>query len=170
MCQWQRRQLKVRYVRISLVRAFLEGLLGSPAPMSLVARTLNSYSTQGLKSTTVAASCFPPSSSGTERHQRRNLSSVAPEEFAKLEMCYLLRFHVSELFWKGDADRQKREKNPTHQWWQPATPERKAFWPGWCSSGLGCGCPVQLPTTERRWSRSSRSPGSPRGGPGDLEG
>lgn len=63
------------YIRISLVRAFMEGLLGSPVPIVLVARTLNSYSTQGLKSVTVADSCFPPSSSGTERHHRNNLSS-----------------------------------------------------------------------------------------------
>lgn len=63
------------YVRISLVRVFLEGLLGSPVPIPLVARTLNSYSTQGLKSMTVADSCFPPSSSGTVRHHRNNLSS-----------------------------------------------------------------------------------------------
>lgn len=60
------------HVRVSLVRAFLDGLLGSPVPMLLVARTLNSYSTQGLRSMTVADSCFPPSSSGTERHHRNS--------------------------------------------------------------------------------------------------
>lgn len=62
-------------VRISLVRAFMDGLLGSPVPMLLVAKTLNSYSTQGLKSMTAADSCFPPSSSGTERHHRNDLLS-----------------------------------------------------------------------------------------------
>lgn len=86
------------YIRISLVRAFLEGWLGSPVPMVLVAKTLNSYSTQGLKSMTVADSCFPPSSSGTERHHTNNLSSkpckICHWKLAKLMMCYLLSFHM----------------------------------------------------------------------------
>lgn len=92
-----------QYVRISLVRVFLEGLLGSPVPMLLVARTLNSYSTQGLNLVTVADSCFPLSSSGTERHHRNNLSSrpceICHGKLAMLLMCYSLSFLC--VVWKG---------------------------------------------------------------------
>lgn len=88
-----------QYIRISLVRVFLEGLLGSPVPMLLVARTLNSYSTQGLNLVTVADSCFPPSSSGTERHHRNNLSSrpceICHRKLATLLMCYSLSFRCA---------------------------------------------------------------------------
>lgn len=41
-----------------------DGLLGSPVPRVLVAITLNSYSVQGNKSTTVAVSAFPSTSTG----------------------------------------------------------------------------------------------------------
>ncbi|TNN71666.1 hypothetical protein EYF80_018017 [Liparis tanakae] len=41
-----------------------DGLLGSPFPRVLVAITLNSYSTQGNRSTTVAISSFPSTSAG----------------------------------------------------------------------------------------------------------
>lgn len=41
-----------------------DGLLGSPVPRVLVAITLNSYSVQGNKSTTVAVSSFPSTSAG----------------------------------------------------------------------------------------------------------
>lgn len=65
--------------------------------MLFEARTLNSYSTQGLKSVTEADSCFPLSTSGTERHHRNNLSWKPQEtchwKLAILVMCYLLSFH-----------------------------------------------------------------------------
>lgn len=57
---------RFRHIHVSLVRAFLDGLLGSPVPMLLVAKTLNSYSTHGLNSKTEADSFFPFGSSGTE--------------------------------------------------------------------------------------------------------
>lgn len=43
-----------------------DGLLGSPVPRVLVAITLNSYSVQGNKSTTVAVSAFPSTSAGAK--------------------------------------------------------------------------------------------------------
>lgn len=87
------------------MRAFLDGLLGSPVPILLVAKTLNSYSTQGLKSMTVADSCFPPSSSGTERHHRKSGSGK------KLQAQSL----VSKLLCKYSASRsiQSRETPTT---------------------------------------------------------
>lgn len=96
------------YIRISLVRAFLEGLLGSPVPMLLVARTLNSYSTQGLKSVTVADSCFPPSSSGTERHHKKITFHQNPARSAtESEPCWwcVIYCHYMCGIWKGCQSR-----------------------------------------------------------------
>ena len=49
----------------SLVLTPLEGALGSPVPMALLATTLNSYSTQGLSSTAMADSMSPVTGSGS---------------------------------------------------------------------------------------------------------
>lgn len=57
--------LLMRYIQVPFVLACLDGLLGSPVPMVLLARTRNSYSTQGLRSITVAVSWWPPTTSGT---------------------------------------------------------------------------------------------------------
>lgn len=43
----------------------LEGALGSPVPMALLATTLNSYSTHGLSSTAMADSMSPVTGSGS---------------------------------------------------------------------------------------------------------
>ena len=51
----------------SRVFSFGDGLLGSPVPRVLEAITLNSYSAQGNKSTTVAVSAFPSISAGARR-------------------------------------------------------------------------------------------------------
>lgn len=59
------RGLFMRYIQVPFVLACLDGLLGSPVPMVLLARTRNSYSTQGLRSITVAVSWWPPTTSGT---------------------------------------------------------------------------------------------------------
>lgn len=53
------------YIQVPLVLACLDGLLGSPVPIALLARTRNSYSTQGLRSITVAVNWRPPIASGT---------------------------------------------------------------------------------------------------------
>lgn len=50
----------------SSVLSLGDGLLGSPVPRVLVAITLNSYSVQGNKSTTVAVSAFPSTSAGAK--------------------------------------------------------------------------------------------------------
>ncbi len=57
--------LLMQYIQVPFVLACLDGLLGSPVPMVLLARTRNSYSTQGLRSITVAVSRWPPTTSGT---------------------------------------------------------------------------------------------------------
>lgn len=57
--------LMQNYIQVPFVLACLDGLLGSPVPMVLLARTRNSYSTQGLRSITVAVSRWPPTTSGT---------------------------------------------------------------------------------------------------------
>lgn len=49
----------------SLVLTPLEGALGSPVPIALMATTLNSYSTQGLSSTAMADSMSPVTGSGS---------------------------------------------------------------------------------------------------------
>ena len=49
----------------SLVLTPLEGALGSPVPIALLATTLNSYSTQGLSSTAMADSMSPVTGSGS---------------------------------------------------------------------------------------------------------
>lgn len=49
----------------SLVRTPLEGALGSPVPIALMATTRNSYSTQGLSSTAMADSMSPVTGSGS---------------------------------------------------------------------------------------------------------
>lgn len=78
--------------------------------MLLVARTLNSYSTQGLNLVTVADSCFPPSSSGTERHHRNNLSSAPPPL-----LCHISRLKVSPaadvLFTAVSCERRFKRDN-----------------------------------------------------------
>lgn len=50
----------------ALVLNSSDGLLGSPIPMLFPATTRNSYSTQGLKPTTVALYVLPLRISGTE--------------------------------------------------------------------------------------------------------
>lgn len=58
------------YLRASSVLLFSEGLLGSPIPIKLAATTRNSYSTQGLRPTTVAVNVLPSITSGTgDRHR-----------------------------------------------------------------------------------------------------
>lgn len=52
------------FLPASIVFCLDEGLLGSPVPRVLVAMTLNSYSVQGNKPTTVAVSVFPSTSAG----------------------------------------------------------------------------------------------------------
>lgn len=49
----------------SLVLTPLEGALGSPVPIALLATTLNSYSTHGLSSTAMADSMSPVTGSGS---------------------------------------------------------------------------------------------------------
>lgn len=49
----------------SLVLTPLDGALGSPVPIALLATTLNSYSTQGLSSTAMADSMSPVTGSGS---------------------------------------------------------------------------------------------------------
>lgn len=51
----------------SMVFSLRDGLLGSPVPSVLVAITLNSYSVQGNKFTTVAVSVFPSTSTGARK-------------------------------------------------------------------------------------------------------
>ncbi|TNN68702.1 hypothetical protein EYF80_021111 [Liparis tanakae] len=53
------------YLPASLVLTPLDGALGSPVPMALLATTLNSYSTQGLSSTAMADSMSPVTGSGS---------------------------------------------------------------------------------------------------------
>lgn len=63
-----------RHSQVPLVLACLDGLLGSPVPMVLLARTRNSYSTQGLRSITVAVSCRPPMASGTGKKKQNTMA------------------------------------------------------------------------------------------------
>lgn len=49
----------------SLVLTALDGALGSPVPIALLATTLNSYSTQGLSCTAMADSMSPVTGSGS---------------------------------------------------------------------------------------------------------
>lgn len=60
------------HVPASSVRVLSEMGLGSPTPTLFLASTRNSYSTQALRSTTVAVSVFPSITSGTGKtHQTR---------------------------------------------------------------------------------------------------
>lgn len=71
----------MQYIQVPFVLACLDGLLGSPVPMVLLARTRNSYSTQGLRSITVAVSWWPPTTSGT------GMKHSAPISIKKLCVC-----------------------------------------------------------------------------------
>lgn len=57
----------------SRVFSLLDGLLGSPVPRVLVAVTLNSYSVQGNKSTTLADSAFPSTSAGAAKKNNKKI-------------------------------------------------------------------------------------------------
>lgn len=57
---------ETRVLPAALVFSRADGLLGSPIPTLLLATTRNSYSTQGLKSTTVALWVLPLTTSGTK--------------------------------------------------------------------------------------------------------
>lgn len=67
------RLMCLKHSPVSFVLAFFEGLLGSPVPTALLAKTLNSYSTQGLSSITVAVRCVPPTTSGTGTKQNTHI-------------------------------------------------------------------------------------------------
>lgn len=54
----------------SLVLTALDGALGSPVPMALLATTRNSYSTQGLSCTAMADSMSPVTGSGSAHRIR----------------------------------------------------------------------------------------------------
>lgn len=62
--------MEFSFLPASLVRIIRDGVLGSPVPIGLVATTLNSYSTQGFKSTAMADSISPVMISGTVERQR----------------------------------------------------------------------------------------------------
>lgn len=59
-----------RKLPASLVRTALDGALGSPVPMALLATTRNSYSTQGLSCTAMADSMSPVTGSGSAHTSR----------------------------------------------------------------------------------------------------
>lgn len=64
-----------------------DGLLGSPIPMLLPATTRNSYSTQGLKPTTVALYVLPLRISGTKNNgtlRHRNWDYSKTNNYTKL--------------------------------------------------------------------------------------
>lgn len=61
----------MQYIHVPFVLACLDGLLGSPVPMVLLARTRNSYSTHGFRSITVAVSWWPPTISGTGKKKTK---------------------------------------------------------------------------------------------------
>lgn len=63
-----------------------------------------------------------------------------------------------------------RRTEGAHLWWRPASPGRRASWPGWCSWGWGCSSPAREPRPQRQWSPSPWPPGSPPEGRGDLRG
>lgn len=73
----------------ALVRICFDDVLGSPTPTLLIATTLNSYSTQGFKSFTVACIICPGTESGTRIKEFR------------IEMCfgffYVLLRHISHF-------------------------------------------------------------------------
>lgn len=69
-----------KYVQVPFVLACLDGLLGSPVPMVLLAKTRNSYSTQGLSSVTVALSWWPATTSGTDMKHNATFSAQKGEE------------------------------------------------------------------------------------------
>lgn len=67
------RLMCLKHSPVSFVLAFFDGLLGSPVPTALLAKTLNSYSTQGLSSITVAVRCVPRTTSGTGTKQNTHI-------------------------------------------------------------------------------------------------
>lgn len=82
---------QIQYVHVPFVLACLDGLLGSPVPMELLARTRNSYSTQGLRSITVAVSRVPRTTSGTGRKH------TVPSSVSTHECVWLCVLGVSQL-------------------------------------------------------------------------
>lgn len=68
-----------KYVQVPFVLACFDGLLGSPVPMVLLAKTRNSYSTQGLSSVTVALSWWPATTSGTDMKHNSTFSAQKGE-------------------------------------------------------------------------------------------
>lgn len=82
---------QIQYIHVPFVLACLDGLLGSPVPMELLARTRNSYSTQGLRSITVAVSRVPRTTSGTGRKH------TVPSSVSTHECVWLCVLGVSQL-------------------------------------------------------------------------
>lgn len=91
-------------LRASRVLSLGDGLLGSPVPRVLVAITLNSYSVQGSKSTTVAFSLSPSTSAGAAKKctdfilQCQNFRAIALKHYTILTKNILkttTKFH----FW-----------------------------------------------------------------------
>lgn len=70
----------------SRVLSLGDGLLGSPEPRILAAMTLNSYSVQGDKFTTVAVPAFPSTSAGA---RRKNSHAAALVPMKTCELQYL---------------------------------------------------------------------------------
>lgn len=79
-----------KYVQVPFVLACLDGLLGSPVPMVLLAKTRNSYSTQGLNSVTVALSWWPATTSGTDMKHNATFSAQ------KVKYVSIIQVHMAD--------------------------------------------------------------------------
>lgn len=111
---WQTRDLPA-----ALVFSRADGLLGSPTPTLLLATTRNSYSTQGLKSTTVALWVLPLTTSGTE---------------GKINMSLKFIFGVINSIGK----KIQSSSQIAHLLQLPAIQLRKESSSEYCRSGLDC--------------------------------
>lgn len=116
---------------VSFVLAFFEGLLGSPVPTALLANTLNSYSTQGLSSMTVAVRCEPPTTFGTGTKQNAHIVWDEPPPEPAQAPCTLTQTPgtacISQAWWDNSLHRydtktglidrccESRDKNNTLQ-------------------------------------------------------
>lgn len=88
---------KAETLPASLVLTFLEGVLGSPVPMALLATTLNSYSTQGLSSTAMDDSMSPVTGSGS--------ANKVGNEFVQLRKIEVYRLYKRMSNMRSNVDK-----------------------------------------------------------------
>lgn len=114
--------LFILFLPASLVLITLDGALGSPVPILLVATTLNSYSTQGFSSTAIADSMSPLITSGTADSKEmcgslRNLKLTCSVSMAS-GLCDTIRplemIHIKDLICQ----------NSQLGFWHCGTPEK----------------------------------------------